>query len=344
VPVKVPVTRLVAREGVAAAQSFFEKNNCVFQEVAQQNDFGKDAYVDIVRGGIVTFLCLALQIKSGASYKSANGDYFIPLESHADIWRRSTVPVFGLVYDPTDNLLRWIDLTRYLRGHAHQDRGSVPVSKDAVLNETTLHTAFTRALSRYASAGDTIAFDLLSPDTVQASAVLDAWALGRHDPRYLLLIRRLILDLTPEATRAAIFALGHLTPHPDIFWSERNWIPKEIKASIKPTFRWSPDEIAHMVTTIDPEDWGRGTLGQSFDMLMYEDPNSVAKFHQAIALLLEKSDLDGAVRIAALSLTHSEDQQRELTLLRDEFPILLQSAWFLEILDTVQTFGSISDY
>ena len=43
----VPRSRITAREGVNAAQSLFDACGCVFQEVAQQNDFGKDAYVDL---------------------------------------------------------------------------------------------------------------------------------------------------------------------------------------------------------------------------------------------------------------------------------------------------------
>ncbi len=87
-----------------AAQAFFERNGCVFQEVERQNDFGKDGYVDIGEDGVVTFLCAALQIKSGKSYRTANGDYSVPVNGHAETWRRSTIPVFGLVYDPDDGL------------------------------------------------------------------------------------------------------------------------------------------------------------------------------------------------------------------------------------------------
>lgn len=47
--------RVTSREGINAVQAFFERNRCVFQEVAQQNDFGKDGYVDLGNGdGVVT--------------------------------------------------------------------------------------------------------------------------------------------------------------------------------------------------------------------------------------------------------------------------------------------------
>src|SRR6266498_1536481 len=143
--IKIPNSRVVSREGVNAAQRFFEGCGCIFQEVALQNDFGKDAYIDLTFGEIVSPLCIAVQIKSGQPFQSAAGDYFIPVERHASNWRSSTVPVFGLVYDPSDNLLRWADLTGYLRAHPKQDSGSVPVRSSAVLNEETLRGEFGRA-------------------------------------------------------------------------------------------------------------------------------------------------------------------------------------------------------
>ena len=72
---------------------------------------------------MVTSLCAALQIKSGSSYRAARAACLVPLDGHADTWRQSTVPVFGLVYDPDDGLIRWIDLTGYLRAHPEQSGG-----------------------------------------------------------------------------------------------------------------------------------------------------------------------------------------------------------------------------
>jgi hypothetical protein len=342
VAVRLPSTRIVSREGINATQTFFERHGCVFQEVAQQNDFGKDANVDVVQGRVVTFLCVALQIKSGGSYRAANGNYVIPLDSHAETWRRSTVPVFGIVYDPADQALRWADLTGYLRTHPEQDSGSVPVSRNSLLNDLTLCSDLIPALSGY-STGGAIELNLLSPGDLQPDAVFDAWGLGRHDARYLLLLRRLVLELDPLATRNAIYVLGHATPHPDIFWTEDNWILPEIKTRVRKSFHWSPEEIAHMVRVIEPEEWGRGTLGQSFDMMVYEDPKGMSVLNQSMALLIE-SDPEFAVRVATLILIRSEDQRHELSLMVREYPGLMSISWFREIAATIEQFGYVSLY
>ncbi len=337
--------RITGREGLNAAQAFFERNGCVFQEVAQQNDFGKDGYLDLGEAGIVTFLCAALQVKSGKSYRTGKGEYFIPVDDHADNWRRSTIPIFGLVYDPDDKLIRWIDLTGYLRAHPNQKGGNVPLSRDSVLDQISLYGKFRAALAEYAAGGfGAITLNLLSAGPLQTDAVYDAWALGRHDVKYLAIVRRLILDLQPIAIRRAIVLLSHAGSHPDILWTPHNWIPQPIQDRILPFFRWSPEEIAHMISAVDPGDWGRGTLGQCLDVLLYEDPNVVAKLHIAIKLLSKEPDATQAVRAATLVLTHSRDQRRELSTLLREHPVLMNHEWFQDVSAAVQESGDFSLY
>jgi hypothetical protein len=343
--VRNPQERITSREGVNAAQAFFERHGCVFQEVAQQNDFGKDAYVDIGEGGAVTFLCAALQVKSGTSYRIAEGDYFIPVDGHAHNWRNSTVPIFGLVYDPNDALTRWVDVTGHLRANPGQQTGNIPVSRKAILTEESLRGVFTSALAQYAGRFGAIATNLLAAGELQTDAVYDAWALGRSDAKYLLIIRRFILDYEPRALRRAIHLLAHAGLHPDIFWIPgKNWIPESVTKQVTPSFRWAPEEIAHMLKVIDTEDWGRATLGQSLDVLLYEDPNIVAKLHITIHLLLKEGATMQAVRAATLALTHSRDQRVEVEVLAEEYPELVEHEWFRDVYASVREAGNLSLY
>jgi len=103
--------RVPERAAVNVARTFFEANGCIFQEVSGDNDYGKDAYVDLTFGGQVTGLCAALQIKGGESYRRTAGGYVIPLDDdHAKLWRSSTVPIFGIVHDQSDGKLRWCNI------------------------------------------------------------------------------------------------------------------------------------------------------------------------------------------------------------------------------------------
>lgn len=344
---KIPIARTACREGVNAARTLFERAGCVFQEVDQQNDYGKDAYVDIGHEGIVTHLCVAVQIKSGGSYRAAGG-YRVPVEGHAALWRESTIPVFGLVYDPVDTQLRWGDLTGYLRAHPEQDHGTIPIDGDQVLDTSAL-PEFVAAVGVYARRQTDISAQLLSAnDRLQDDAVLNAWALGRSDARYLVILRRMLLELRPPyALRRAIFLLSHAGSHPDILWTPQNWIPPEIAKQALPSFTWSPEEIAHMLRAIDGAAWGRGSLGQCFDVLMYEDPMIVAKARGAVGLLLDVAhggDEDTAVRAATIALSHSKDARTELARLVEAFPALEANEWFSEIATLIRDQGWLSLY
>jgi hypothetical protein len=108
------------------------------------------------------------------------------------------------------------------------------------------------------------------------------------------------MDLEPEALRPAIWLLSHVGSHPNILWTKDNWIPPEAERQFLPSFRWSPEEIAHMIRSVDAEDYGRGTLGECLDVLLYEDANVVAKMRIALKLLLG-DDSTRAVRAATLA-------------------------------------------
>jgi len=325
-------SRITSRDGVNTARLFFEHHACRFQEIDQQQDIGKDVYVDLADKAGITPLCVALQIKSGVSFRTGKGDHVVPVEHHADLWRRSTVPVFGIVYDPDDSQLRWVDLTGYLRAHPDQEGGNVPVSGRQTLDELTLRGAFTNAVRAYGARGTTdLVLNLLSPDPFQTGAMYDAWALSRSDAKYLLLLRRFLMDLHPEATRRSIWLLSHVGSHPNIFFTKDTWIKPEAEGLLLPSFRWSPEELAHMLRAVDHSDYGYGTLGECFDVLLYEDPNIVRKLHLAITLLLKDADHTQAVRAATLALTHSKHQRKELALLMSDFPALMEHEWFQEI-------------
>jgi hypothetical protein len=337
--------RVTSRDGVNVTRLFFEHCGCTFQEIDQQHDFGKDAYIDLADEAGFTPLCVALQVKSGVSYRNTKGDYVVPVENHSEFWRRSTVPVFGIVYDPDDSQIRWVDLTGYLRANPEQSDGSIPVSGRHTLDQQSLRGAFTNAVRAYVArgAGD-LTLNLLSPDPFQTDAVYDAWALSRSDPKYLLIMRRFIMDLLPESLRRAIWLLSHVGSHPNILWTKDNWIKPESERQLLPSFRWSPEEIAHMLRAVEHSDYGGGTLGECLDVLLYEDANVVSKLHITIKLLLENTDATQAVRAATLALTHSRDQRKQLAILISDYPMLMEHEWFQDIAASIIEGGNLSLY
>jgi hypothetical protein len=341
---KVPPNRLMEREGLNAVRTVFDRVGWIFHEVNQQNDFGKDAYVDVVRSGIVTPLCIALQIKSGDSYRRPAGDYFIPVGGHGDNWRRSTLPVFGIVYDPSDQLLRWTDLT----GHLRKDHEStaVTVLSSAILSEMTLVREFMSAALEYAAPDRIgIAINLLSKNAaVQRENLWDAWALGRRDARYLILLRRVLLDLRGDAIRHAIDALSHATDHPNRLGTPINWIPPEVEHEVQATFRWTTPELVHLLRALDVSEFGYGTLGECLDVLLYCDPDVESALFGAIGTFLSERDNDRAVRAATLTLSHTKDARLQLAWMSETYPALSETEWFSAIAETVEHEGRFSMY
>jgi len=293
--VRLRKNRHTERAGINEARAFFERCDCVFQEVDVGNDYGKDAYVDLVDRQEVTGLCVTLQIKSGISYRRASG-YAIPVGAHADVWRRSTLPVAGIVYDPELKALYWCDITSFLAEHGHDLPADIPVSRDNVLTAETLDTVFKplfRRLARERTAGAAILQLGFGEQDVQAAALLDCFAAGRTDPRVFVILRYLVAMLKGEPLRIALTILAHATPHPDIMWSEANWVPEDVCAVVRAHFQWSPDEIKRLLSEIRWEEWQRGDVGQDLYMVLREDPEIAGKIDH-VALTAIREGCDGA--------------------------------------------------
>ena len=285
--------RRTERAGVNDVRAFFEDCDCVFQEVDLGNDYGKDAYVDLVDGQEVTGHCVALQIKSGLSFRTAKG-YAIPVEGHDDVWRRSSLPIAGIVYDPESKTLYWCDITTYLSEHAKEPPTTIPISRDNVLTKESLEKEFKplfRELARKRTVGGAILQLCSADENLQIDALSDCFANGRSDARVFILLRYLLPMLGDEPLRVALTILSHATPHPDILWRPSNWVPKEICSAIRPHSRWSLEEIKRLLTEIDWEEWQRGDVGQCLYMLFREDPDIEAKMGPvAVAAIREGNE------------------------------------------------------
>lgn len=288
--------------------------------------------------------CVALQVKSGVSYRRHNS-YAIPVGHHADSWRESTVPVFGVAFDPEIDALHWADLTGYLREHPDLCSGSVPVPKHQVLNAKGF-PQFCEAVAVYRQARTgSLVLNLLSASSVrQAEALNDAWAMGRRDARYLIVFRRLLLDLPRQATRWCIWRLSHLASNPDIYYTKETWLPLTIQEQLRQTFRWSTEELAHLAGSIDPEEWGRGTLGQCLDTLVGNDPDFLRHSTDAAEILFKSGNVEEALQLLLLALSHSPDPRAHFQMQCARFPVLNMQTWASEVTCALQEENQFSLY
>ncbi len=143
-----------------------------------------------------------------------------------------------------------------------------------ILDDSTFE-AFVRSVQTYLAATADSAYLLLveEDDEARCRGVFNCWTLGRHDPRPLVLLRRLLSSLDGRSLLDAISVLAHATAHPDILWSPHNWISPPVEEAVRKAFSWHPDELADIVRKTEALGavWQRGGHGQSLWMLMSAD-------------------------------------------------------------------------
>lgn len=310
---KVPANRPIERAGVNQARALFEAAGCVFQEVDLGNDYGKDAYVDLVDGQQVTGVCVAVQIKSGDKYRRASG-YSIPVEGHAGVWRGSTVPVAGIVHDQRSGQLYWCSISAFLLEHPGDPPTQIPVSAGSVLTPVTLENEFKpffKAAARERVAATAVLQVCSDREDLRAGALLDCFAAGRSDPRVFVVLRRLLPALTGESLRIALGILAHVTPHPDIFWHESNWVPETVCQVVSPHFRWGRDEVRRLLSEVGWEEWQRGDAGQDLYMLLRQDPAIEVTVERVAVEAMREGDEGAAWAALYLAVYWASDRGRE---------------------------------
>jgi hypothetical protein len=326
--------RITERAGVNAARTFFEGHGCTFVEVDLGNDYGKDAYVDFGDGTSISPVCAALQIKSGASYRTKSG-YQIPLDGHdVEMWRNSTVPVLGIVFDEDDCQLRWVNISKFLN-EAGDKLSSIPVRRSAILVGSRLSDV--KDSVREASSvrkSEPLARLCETEPSLQHDAVFECFSLGQTDGRYLIGLRYLLPYLALPARRLAITALAYLTPHPDVFWCERNRVRRDIIDEVTRQFKWKEEEIVLILESFSFEELDRGQLGQSAFMLLVADEDIRNKLRNVIK---KNVDLNAAIAIS-LSLA-GDDAFIELSQLLQAAPVLRESDFVEEIAQIIAESG-----
>ncbi|MFI7837893.1 DUF4365 domain-containing protein [Pseudomonas asiatica] len=76
-----------SRDGINFVRSLVERQKSTCQEIDLHNDLGNDAYLEFIVAENATGCCVALQIKSGTSYRNSYGNYFFQANrDHFEYW------------------------------------------------------------------------------------------------------------------------------------------------------------------------------------------------------------------------------------------------------------------
>lgn len=111
-------TAATGEQGAHYVKGVVIGHNCIFNENPLQNDLGIDAHVEFIVGEEATGCSVALQIKSGPSYRSSSGHYVLRADrNHLDYWSSLLVPVGAMIADPDAGTAAWCDVTEYLESN-----------------------------------------------------------------------------------------------------------------------------------------------------------------------------------------------------------------------------------
>lgn len=105
----------IERNGINHIRTIIENSNCRYTEFVKDNDFGVDALIEILYENETTGKILAIQIKSGKSYCNKTHCWIKTTEKHKAYWKKYPLPVFGIVYDPSEKRAYWANISETLK-------------------------------------------------------------------------------------------------------------------------------------------------------------------------------------------------------------------------------------
>lgn len=117
--------------GIDYVRSTVHRCGCLYHHIDGNDDYGNDCFIELFTNDVATSFTIAVQVKSGPSYRTAAG-YAIPArKTQMEYWHNFHMPVAGIVYDMEQECAYWVDISAYLRAHPQvieQNSHSIPVS------------------------------------------------------------------------------------------------------------------------------------------------------------------------------------------------------------------------
>lgn len=105
----------IERQGINYVRNVVEIANCRYNEIIKDNDFGIDAIIELLYKNKTTGKLIAIQIKSGKTYCNKNYCWIRATKSNIKYWKKHSLPVFGIVYDPNEKRGYWINISEEIK-------------------------------------------------------------------------------------------------------------------------------------------------------------------------------------------------------------------------------------
>lgn len=208
-----------AKAGVLFLEKIVAQHGSIYRPVHEEDDVGIDGFIELVNTEVASGRLIAVQVKSGDSYISADGDEFVVNvdKEHLKYWLDFMVPVIIVCYSPSKHLAAWTSVRDYVEHERYHDR--LPVKQIKIPFYRRLDTeALSKGIAGLARARSDERILLRSADLCLSKSAERRQngfqILANHpDSRGLkvtcFFARRLIHDERVETVKEALYILGY---------------------------------------------------------------------------------------------------------------------------------------
>lgn len=314
-------SQATSRDGINFVRGLAERGNSTFQEIDLHNDLGNDAYVEFVVEENATGCCVALQIKSGSSYRSGSDRYaFQSDRDHFEYWASHTLPVLAVIFDPEREKAVWVDITDHLRATPSLIiEGPYTIYADRDFSETTFPEFRSHCLryrdqySREPNFGRALE-SFSSRESVERcfDGLGALFAYHRHQPAtWYYLISCISNYRGHPILRPLVVRLCHIPGHGDIFWGKQNMIDEKVRhgALLIMRERFDRRDALTLLSVIDDAGIDRGTIGQCVHALVDTMADTLGIME---SIAIDRSQ-DDRIRHSAILFAINASQSRSAT-------------------------------
>jgi len=294
------------RKGVNFIRSVVEESGSIFQEITRDNDYGNDAFIELVINENVTGIMLALQIKSGKSYIKKDRCCFAATASQCRYWAEHRLPVIGVVFDPSEDRAHWINLSHYNKGRRDFSDQFISFEKREInaFDKESFESFFVPLFSRKPirlGRERSLAW-ARSPDFSMHSIGVKSLFYGFcKNLSTWEVLEELLYTRIPENTTGFIpYALAHDPWHGDIVETKETTLDSGLRSLLKERMASYDNKILlALIRLIDDNGFERGSVGQSvYAIVDLVVENAPAK----IASIIDNEKVESITRRCALGL------------------------------------------
>ncbi len=338
------ISSAMAKKGFNYVRNIIESSNSIFHEVHQENDYGNDAFLELVESEDVKGITLAIQVKSGVSF-CTNSSCRIPAsKQHFEYWKSHSLPVIGIVYDPNDNLAYWINITNYLDNNPEIiSNGPYTItfkkadfSRFTMDNFETVFKPIHLKKQIQLSIDKSIIYLNSKNNTEHGLGLHVLLSLYCNESRawqaiFDIFKCRDLKDLDPSI----VFCLAHIPGHPDIYWGNGKSISTELRSDLRAYMSsFSEHDIIKLLSLLDEDElsFERGTLGQSAESII----SLLDQKEEKLLSVVKNSQYPIYIREASVTLFAYYKQElavAELTLIASKYTELTLPSELVTILE-----------